>query len=105
MPKQGQHSNDAHDSDKSKGHNRPDKSVTIVTGSPKKQETYAEQARQGKDPGVQPQAAKNEWNEDTHERPKVDGERPNDRNTKEDSDVCPHRKSAAHSDAGYGDDG
>jgi hypothetical protein len=75
MPKQGQHSNDAHDSDKSKGPNRPDKSVTIVTGSPKKEERYTEQARQGKDPGVQPQAAKNEWNEDTHERPKVDGER------------------------------
>jgi hypothetical protein len=75
MPKQGQHNNDAHDYDKSKGHNDPDKSVTIVTGTPKKQERYEEQARQNKDPGVRAQGAKNEWKEDTHVKPKVEGKR------------------------------
>ena len=73
MAKQGQHNNDVRDSDKSRGNNNPDKSVTIVTGTPKKQETYEEQARQHKDPGVQAQAAKNEWHEDTRLEPKVDG--------------------------------
>ena len=67
MAKQGQHKNDAHDQTKSKGHNNPDKSMTITTGSYKKPETYAEQARRHEDPGKQPQAAKNEWNEDTRD--------------------------------------
>ena len=40
MAKQGQHHNDAHDPAKSKGNNNPDKSVTITTGTPKKQESY-----------------------------------------------------------------
>ena len=44
MAKQGQHKNDANDNTKSKGHNNPDKSVTITTGPPKKQETYEQQA-------------------------------------------------------------
>jgi hypothetical protein len=73
MPKQGQHNNDAHDSDKSKGHNNPAKSVTITTGTPKKQETYARQAREHDDPGKQAQAAKNEWNEDTRDKPTIEG--------------------------------
>jgi hypothetical protein len=67
MAKQGQHNNDARDSDKSKGHNNPKKSVTITAGTPKKQETYAEQARNHEDPGKQAQAKKNEWNEDTRD--------------------------------------
>jgi hypothetical protein len=51
MAKQGQHKNDAFDQTKSPGPNNPSKSQPITTGSVKKQETYAEQARQGEDPG------------------------------------------------------
>jgi len=68
MAKQGQHQNDANDKTKSKGHNNPDKSTTITTGSYKKPETYAKQARAHQDPGKQPQAAKNDWNEDTRDQ-------------------------------------
>jgi hypothetical protein len=73
MAKQGQHNNDAHDYDKSKGPNKPSKSVTITTGSYKKPETYAKQAHEGKDPGKQAQAAKNEWNPDTRDKPTIEG--------------------------------
>ncbi|MEO8285424.1 MAG: hypothetical protein ABI670_03195 [Chloroflexota bacterium] len=72
MPKQGQHNNDAHDYDKSKGPNKPDKSVTITTGTPKKQETYREQAAQHMDTGKQAQASRNEWNEDTRDKPTIE---------------------------------
>lgn len=40
------------------GRNNPDKSTVITTGTPKKQETYAEEAREHKDPGVLAQKAK-----------------------------------------------
>src|SRR5437899_10046827 len=73
MAKQGQHRNDWNDKAKSKGPTNPDKSTTIVTGSYKKAETYVEQARQHKDPGVQPQAKKNTWNPDTREQPSIEG--------------------------------
>ena len=72
MPKSGQHNNDAHDYDKSKGHNKPSKSVTIITGNPKKRETYARQAAEHKDPGKVPQKDKNEWNEDTRDKPTIE---------------------------------
>jgi hypothetical protein len=72
MAKSGQHNNDAHDYDKSPGPNEPDKSVTITTGTPKKQETYARQAREHKDTGKQAQAARNEWNEDTRDKPTIE---------------------------------
>ena len=67
MAKQGQHNRDRRDSDVSRGHNNPDKSVTITTGTPKKKETYEEQARAHDDPGEQAQAQKNEWTEDTRD--------------------------------------
>jgi hypothetical protein len=67
MAKQGQHQNDAHDQDKSRGNNNPSKSMTITTGNVKKKETYAEQARNHEDPGKQAQAQKNEWHEDTRD--------------------------------------
>ena len=73
MPKDGQHNNDAHDYDKSKGPNNPDKSVTVTTGTPKKQETYQKQAAEGKANNKQAQAAKNEWNEDTRDEPTTEG--------------------------------
>ena len=73
MPKDGQHNNDAHDSDKSKGPNNPDRSVTVTTGTPKKQETYQKQAAEGKANNKQAQAAKNEWNEDTRDEPTTEG--------------------------------
>jgi hypothetical protein len=69
MAKQGQHNNDHQDSDVSKGHNNPDKSVTVTTGSPKKQETYERQAREHDDPGKTAQHDKNEWHSDTHHAP------------------------------------
>jgi hypothetical protein len=61
MAKQGQHNNDDRDQDKSRGHNNPSKSMAITAGTPKKRETYAKQAREHKDPGVQAQAAENDW--------------------------------------------
>jgi hypothetical protein len=69
MAKQGQHKNDAHDQSKSKGHNNPSESVTITTGSYKKQETYRKQAGEHKDTARQAQSDKNEWNEDTRDKP------------------------------------
>src|SRR5438309_11279399 len=72
MAKQGQHQNDAHDYDKSKGPNKPDKSVTITTGTPKKQETYKQQAAEHRATNRQAQAAKNEWNEDTRDKPSIE---------------------------------
>jgi len=73
MAKQDQHQKNLHEFDRSKGNNNPSKSVTIVTGTPKKQETYAEQAREGKDPHKQAQAMKNEWNEEPPDGSSTDG--------------------------------
>jgi hypothetical protein len=73
MAKQGQHKNDAHDQTKSKGPNNPSKSVTITTGSHKKQETYREQAFAHQDAHAQPQADRNDWNEDTRDKPTIEG--------------------------------
>jgi hypothetical protein len=58
MPKKGQHRNDAFDPLRSAGRNNPEKGVTITAGTPKKRETYAEQAREGRNPDPQAQAAK-----------------------------------------------
>src|SRR5438876_1005504 len=71
MAKQGQHQNDVNDQQKSRGHNNPSKSMTITTGTPKKKETYAQQAREHKDPAKQPQAQKNEWIDDTRDPRRV----------------------------------
>src|SRR3954469_22973835 len=71
MAKQGQHNNDAHDNDKSKGPNKPDKSVDMAVGTPKSQETYRRQAAQHDDPGKQSPLARNEWNEDTRDKPTI----------------------------------
>ena len=73
MAKQGQHKNDARDQTKSKGHNNPSKSVSITTGSHKKQETYRKQAGEHKDTARQAQSDKNEWNEDTRDKPTIEG--------------------------------
>jgi hypothetical protein len=73
MAKQGQHHNDAHDYAKSKGNNNPDKSVTITTGTPKKQESYEQDAFAHKDPHKPAQAKKNDWNEDTRDKPSIEG--------------------------------
>ena len=72
MPKDGQHNNDAHDYDKSKGPNNPEKSVDITTGTPKNQETYAEQAATHDNPGKQAPPARREWNEDTRDKPTIE---------------------------------
>ena len=61
MPKQGQHKNDAFDQTKSPGHNHPDRSQTITTGSPKKQSTIEQDAREHRDPYRAAQARENEW--------------------------------------------
>ena len=73
MAKQGQHNNDANDSDQSRGPNNPDKSVTITTGPPKNQETYQQQAQNHENTDRQPQAARNEWDEDTRDEPDTTG--------------------------------
>jgi len=72
MAKQGQHNNDQRDQDKSRGHNNPSKSMTITTGTPKKQETYAQQARDHDDPGKQAQAQENRWIDDTRDPDRVE---------------------------------
>jgi len=79
MAKQGQHRSDANDQAKSKGPNNPTKSQVITAGTPKKQETYAERAREGKDPEPQAQAARHDWNEDTRD-PKRNDQRTRARN-------------------------
>jgi hypothetical protein len=61
MPRQGQHKNDAFDQTKSQGHNHPDRSQTITTGSPKTQESYEADAREHRDPNRPAQAAHNDW--------------------------------------------
>ena len=66
MAKQGQHNNDVRDSDVSRGHNNPAKSMTITAGTPKKQETYERQARAHKNTDKQAQDAKNGWEQNTH---------------------------------------
>jgi hypothetical protein len=73
MAKQGQHKHDANDQSVSKGPNKPSESQTIVTGTYKKQETYRKQAGEHKDPGRPAQAARNEWNEDTRDKPSIAG--------------------------------
>ena len=72
MAKQGQHQGDANDPTKSKGHNKPSKSVTITTGTPKKQETYKQQAARHEPTNRQAQAARNDWNEDTRDTPSIE---------------------------------
>lgn len=72
MAKQGQHKDDSHDQTKSKGHNNPSLSQTITTGTPKKRETYAQQAREHRDPGKQAQAAVNDWQPDTRDKPSIE---------------------------------
>jgi hypothetical protein len=69
MAKQGQHKDDAFDQTKSQGHNHPDRSQTITTGSPKKQETVEQDAREHRDPNRQAQAAKNEWHSERADPP------------------------------------
>lgn len=73
MAKQGQHKDDSHDQTKSKGPNNPDKSVTITTGSYKKPETYAQQAREHRDTDPPAQADRNDWHEDTRDTPSIEG--------------------------------
>jgi hypothetical protein len=69
MAKQGQHRGDANDPARSRGPNNPSKSQTITTGTYKKQETYEQRAREGKDPEPQAQAARRDWDEDTRDEP------------------------------------
>jgi hypothetical protein len=73
MAKSGQHEHDSNDPRVSKGHANPSESQTITTGSYKKQETYAERARQHKHPEPQAQEQRNHWNEDTRDKPTVEG--------------------------------
>ena len=73
MAKQGMHEGDSHDQTKSKGHNKPSKSVNVITGSYKKHETYERQAAERKDTDPLPQLDINEWNEDTRDRPSIEG--------------------------------
>jgi len=79
MPKRGQHQDHAADGakprgqEKSKGHNNPSQSQTITTGTYKKQETYAQNAREGKNPEPHaPQSMDNHWNEDVRDKPTIE---------------------------------
>jgi hypothetical protein len=86
MAKKGQHKNDAFDQRKSPGHNKASQSQTITTGTYKKPETYQKQAYAHEDPGKEPQAAKNDWNEDRLDRPRNEG-----RSRARDSDITSGR--------------
>jgi hypothetical protein len=72
MAKQGQHKRDARDPRISRGRNKPRESVLITAGTPKKRETYEEQARQHKDTDPEPQRSEPRWSEDTREQPRED---------------------------------
>ena len=79
MAKKGQHKNDdinpskPKGHEKSRGHNNPDKSVTITTGSYKKPETNVKQQLEHKDPYAPAQNAKNDWTEDMRRGPDLHG--------------------------------
>jgi len=80
MPKRGQHKDDRFDQTKSHGHNHPDRSQTITTGSPKKQETVEQDAREHRDPHRPAQADRNEWHAERREPPsRADRSRSNER--------------------------
>ena len=64
MAKQGQHKDDARDTRGTSGRNNPKQSMTITTGTPKKKETYEQQAREHKDTDPLPQASKSEFTKD-----------------------------------------
>ena len=57
MPKKLEHDNNGPNGPTS-GRNNPKQSVEITAGSPKKQETYEQRAREGKDPDPIAQHAK-----------------------------------------------
>ena len=67
MAKAGQRKNDA--SGPTSGRNNPKESVEVTAGTPKKRETYEEQAREHKDPGVVAQHAKPENSTRDHRDP------------------------------------
>jgi hypothetical protein len=71
MAKHGQHNHDSRDSDKSRGNNNPSQSQTITTGTYKKEETYAERAREHQDPEPVAQQQRNDWNPDTRDKPSL----------------------------------
>lgn len=75
MAKQGQHQHDDNDPQVSRGHNNPDKSVTITTGSYKKAETTHEQHARHEDSEQPGQFDKNEWRTDTREPQGTSGTR------------------------------
>jgi hypothetical protein len=97
MPKQGQHNDDSHDYDKSKGNNNPDKSVNVTTGTAKNQETYQQQAAEGQDTTRQAQNARNEWNPDTRDKPTIE-----DSPRARDSDIGSSHESGSDSNASKG---
>lgn len=79
MAKAGQHHNNARDQakpgghERSKGRNNPSKSAPITAGTPKKQETYAAQARAHDDPGQRGQHSVPTWDEDLRDEPSIAG--------------------------------
>ena len=56
MPKQGQRDNDA--GGPTGGRNNPKQSTPVTAGTPKKRETYEQQAREGKNTDPEPQRSK-----------------------------------------------
>ena len=67
MAKRGQHHNDSHGA--RTGRNNPKESMTITAGTPKKRETYDEQARQHRDTDPEPQHAAPERSTMDHRDP------------------------------------
>ncbi|HEX8997866.1 MAG TPA: hypothetical protein VF812_17700 [Ktedonobacterales bacterium] len=69
MAKQGMHKHDINDPRISRGHNNPEKSTDITTGTPKKRSTTRKQAFAHEDTAKQAQDQKNRWTDDTRMRP------------------------------------
>jgi hypothetical protein len=69
MAKKGMHKHDSNDPRIARGHNNPEKSTDITTGTPKKRSTYRRQAREHEDTAKQAQDQKNRWVEDTRLTP------------------------------------
>ncbi|MCC7366112.1 MAG: hypothetical protein IT303_17235 [Dehalococcoidia bacterium] len=96
MAKRGQHKRDAHDPRVSRGRNNPKESVPITAGTPKKQETYEQQARERRDTDPEPQRSEPRWVEDTRD-PLADEHRAHhSRNSRSGSDSNADRGSQGH---------
>jgi hypothetical protein len=88
MAKQGQHRDDARG--QRSGRNNPKESVTITAGTPKKRETYEQQAREHRDTDPEPQRSGPQESTTDHRNPGgTRAERPRSGRSGSDSNASP----------------